>query len=166
MYRRSGSNLQDRRYDSALRLLHSLSLKPSDGSKLNKEGSLSSESEEEAEIQNKPVYLEEHFIRYEPLDLDTDAIRLLRILPDEAGKPIRCTLRNTMITAERYTCLSYAWQPDYPRRTIEVDGAPLIVSDNLFQFLTVARKFKIVQPLWIDAVCLNQADTREKNHQV
>jgi len=37
---------------------------------------------------------------------------------------------------------------------------------NLVTFLKYARQIKIYGPLWIDALCINQADIVERNSQV
>jgi hypothetical protein len=75
-------------------------------------------------------------------------------------------MRTTTISEENYSCLSYTWQPVKPRHNIEINGKRVDVGENLYQFLYAARSTNITNPLWIDALCINQSHEREKNHQV
>ena len=47
-----------------------------------------------------------------------------------------------------------------------VNGKRVSIRPNLSTFLVLARKFKIADWLGIDAICINQQDTMERNHQV
>ncbi|KAH3916675.1 hypothetical protein HBI56_048810 [Parastagonospora nodorum] len=66
-----------------------------------------------------------------------------------------------------YEALSYEWgNPEAPRHTIFLDGQNFKVRDNLFQALVCFRDMGVTGALWIDAICINQADHRERGHQV
>lgn len=72
---------------------------------------------------------------------------------------------------EKYRALSYEWgRPDAAMYTILVDNKSLPVRSKLYNFLEVYRKkqhtWQRVIPLWIDAICINQNDINEQNHQV
>jgi hypothetical protein len=106
---------------------------------------------------------------YEPLDHEADSIRVLEVLPGSNSSLIQCRMRHTTIKETRYTCLSYTWQPSSPEREISVNGYSLVVGDNLYQFLSAFRTYQgqnSNRSLWIDAICMNQSDLTEKNHQV
>ncbi|RFU27303.1 hypothetical protein B7463_g9013, partial [Scytalidium lignicola] len=66
-----------------------------------------------------------------------------------------------------YKALSYAWgalaSPRYP---ILVDGDTVMVTQNLHEALELIQTLPRMPALWIDAVCINQADDEEKRTQV
>ena len=76
----------------------------------------------------------------------------------------------------RYKCLSYTWDGgkydqvgekwSAPNMTILLDGQPLLVRQNLHDAITHLRLLEIYGPIWIDAICINQADVAERNSQV
>lgn len=158
-------------------------------------------------------------LNYEPLDLETDAIRLVRLNGfDDSGR-VLCTLQTTTISQARYIAVSYMWNLHtwnlptnfYRGSVINVDGTALKVETNIHDFLLRATEIvkatrlltdsssgdtpnfpgvRVVPPvgsscragepfaanlrnglqdidgLWIDAICLNQKNIQERNHQV
>jgi hypothetical protein len=110
---------------------------------------------------------QDHF-KHEPLDLESSSIRLLRIIPAQDPKEqIQCELRLAS-TEEQYTCLSYVWGDPNKGQYILVNGHLLWIGQNLHDFLTSARKMRSLttQYLWIDAICIDQTHTTEREHQV
>ncbi|PQE04207.1 heterokaryon incompatibility protein [Rutstroemia sp. NJR-2017a BVV2] len=70
-----------------------------------------------------------------------------------------------------YVALSYVWGDSSPsaQRQIYVNGYPLAVTQNLEAALQQLRKhYRIKQGfrIWIDAICINQADLAERGSQV
>lgn len=129
--------------------------------------------------------------QYEPLDKETTQIRLIKILPRAgADETIRCEMRTFLLDtrpripreyrdqgvthpslgdgyAPPYSCLSYVWGPPKPTQTMEFDGEPFTVRQNLFDFLKFARKEYERQPwLWVDQLCIDQSMEQERSHQV
>ncbi|RMJ18056.1 hypothetical protein CDV36_002280 [Fusarium kuroshium] len=113
---------------------------------------------------------------YSPFGYDEAAthIRVIRIKPG-CGEEIRCVMKRMRRTADRfvpiYSCLSYTWQPENPRRNIYIEkkrGKERVksIGKNLGDFLSAARDANITDWLWIDALCINQADPIEKGQQV
>ena len=106
---------------------------------------------------------------HKPLDHTRASIRLLRILPElsEFGL-IQAELIHATVDAP-YTCLSYVWGPARPHRLILMNGRVFRVRQNLWCFLSATRK-NLQRPLsklyWIDALCIDQDNTLERNHQV
>jgi hypothetical protein len=107
---------------------------------------------------------------YEPLPPRT--IRLLRVLPGDGEEvPIQCELlifplpeRNDQL--QLYEALSYVWGSMDTPYSILVSGRPVHIGQNLYQALHRLRHHVLDRVLWIDAICINQADTREKEQQI
>ncbi|KAK4032414.1 heterokaryon incompatibility protein-domain-containing protein [Parachaetomium inaequale] len=105
----------------------------------------------------------------ERLRRDGREIRLLTLLPGSGEEMIACTLRTASLeNAESYEALSYEWGDSRPLRTILLNGRKFEIGDNLFQALRYLRppSGNAARVLWIDALCINQSDFQERNHQV
>jgi hypothetical protein len=76
---------------------------------------------------------------YELLSHESNSIRVFTIYPNSSDARIRCIMQEEQLSVANYTCLLYTWQPSYPQHTIEVNGRPLSVGDNLYQFLHAYR---------------------------
>lgn len=68
--------------------------------------------------------------------------------------------------AVTYEALSYVWGDATPTESIFCDGAVLRIPKNLFNALQHLRLRNRPRFLWIDAICINQNDIEERNHQV
>ena len=110
---------------------------------------------------------DEQSFHYQPLANPGSSTRLVEIDPDTSSNgSIQIRLFESPLT-EDYTCLSYVWGPETDQHfPIIVNGEILSVRRNLHDFLCIARKKYPRRKLWIDAICINQADTNERNHQV
>ncbi|CAH0024543.1 unnamed protein product [Clonostachys rhizophaga] len=112
---------------------------------------------------------------YQPLQVSTSAstIRLLELCPAFAEDD---TIRMRLFTAELdkttagdYEALSYAWEEPSAsgqKESVYVNGFKIKVTSNLFSALSSLRKPSTSRLLWIDSICINQADVRERQHQV
>ena len=97
---------------------------------------------------------------------DSDEIRLLSLQPRSSGATIRCTINHVKLSSKpRYEALSYMWGPKV-RKPIEIDGRICNVRENLWSALSHLRFQDKRRTLWIDAICINQKDVGERNHQV
>lgn len=102
---------------------------------------------------------------YSPL-ADSNEIRLLDLQPRRPGQGIKCTTRHVKLSENpQYEALSYMWGPK-EHRQIEIDEAVVEVRQNLWDALLELRLEKDIRTLWIDAICINQDDISERNHQV
>lgn len=119
--------------------------------------------------------------RYEYKPLDPKHIRLLHVLPESTANDIRCHLVDyspDLSKRNRFAALSYCWGDSTPIATITIDGKPFDVAQNLYDFLqnrflhgshelSHDPKSKLSgRGLWVDAICINQADNEEKSSQV
>ena len=65
-----------------------------------------------------------------------------------------------------YEALSYTWGKATPIYPNTLNGDSLRVATNLYTALRHVRLQDTSRVLWIDAICINQHDIKEKNHQV
>lgn len=108
--------------------------------------------------------------QHAPLDRH-DSIRLLELLPDVFGEPLRRIIhqypRGHVVP---YEALSYTWgDPVFPEQIyVGVDPASpsMPITQNLYNAVQHLRKSHESRILWIDALCINQSNVEEKGHQV
>jgi Heterokaryon incompatibility protein (HET) len=110
--------------------------------------------------------------RYSPLSQKPNVIRLLVLLPSR-DKPeiLRCelveyTIRETDKANHPYEALSYVWGSMDKPQSIIIDDQKLEVTQNLYAALLRLRDREIPRIVWADAVCINQADEKEKGRQI
>lgn len=117
---------------------------------------------------------------YEPLRLDRQEIRLLQFVNPQTTQTLRCHITHFPLqSTPAYEALSYTWKEystsslvadttqngQATERLIEVDGRALCVFENVYNAMsTLASHTKGL--LWIDAICINQNDRTEREHQV
>ncbi|KAF2724319.1 HET-domain-containing protein [Polychaeton citri CBS 116435] len=68
-----------------------------------------------------------------------------------------------------FVALSYYWGPPSPVQHIILNNRPFPVGPNLFQALRHLRSHQRIRQgfkIWIDAICINQADIAERSAQV
>jgi Heterokaryon incompatibility protein (HET) len=105
---------------------------------------------------------------YDPLKQSKREIRLIHLKKsNRRTDPIRCEIK-TVSLDERpsFQALSYVWGEKTDTRPIIVSDTKVRVTANLFLALSHIRKDSDDVVLWIDALCINQADVFERNHQV
>ncbi|KAF2028046.1 HET-domain-containing protein [Setomelanomma holmii] len=112
---------------------------------------------------------------HEPLDTNRRHIRLIKLQRNESCQRVNtheddivCTIAT--FQSDRtppYIALSYTWGAPTPTRTILVNSRPHHVRENLYAFLRAFKDHESnEQYLWIDQLCIDQTNTRERNHQV
>ncbi|KAF8860423.1 hypothetical protein BDZ45DRAFT_567751, partial [Acephala macrosclerotiorum] len=95
-------------------------------------------------------------------------IRLLRLEPSfDVRATIRCSLiRTTVDSGMKFEALSYTWGDSGKEIWTVVDGLEVPVRPKLFEALIHLRHRDRIRTLWIDALCIDQNNILEKNHQV
>ncbi|KAI0847110.1 heterokaryon incompatibility protein-domain-containing protein [Daldinia vernicosa] len=110
---------------------------------------------------------------------DGRSFRLLSLLPgNDPADPIRCQLQVHSLTEDgqipQYTALSYVWGDPSFDIHVECDGGILPVNRGCFHALRSLRDSlrdlrqcpAFTPYFWVDAICINQSDKREKSAQV
>lgn len=98
--------------------------------------------------------------------------RQIRLIKITSTKPeLVCKLEVVSLEDKpTYSALSYVWGDPAITRTVLVNGERVNVTTNLASALEHAPKHlegaNVAPRLWADALCINQDDPDEKNHQV
>ncbi|CAH0028295.1 unnamed protein product [Clonostachys rhizophaga] len=102
-----------------------------------------------------------------------EIIRVLVLHPAATDKEvIQCSFRETPLwrgcsdSPQAYEALSYTWGEPRGTRPILCHGKTLLITPNCEQALLHLRGKKEPRQLWVDAICINQNSTEEKNEQV
>jgi hypothetical protein len=104
---------------------------------------------------------------YHYLPLASDEIRLLDLSPNDTGTEIYCSLRHVRLADNPdYEAVSYCWGDTNDQRKINCDAFVLEVTRNLHSFLSHNRHLDKTRAIWVDAICINQADVSERSAQV
>lgn len=115
---------------------------------------------------------------YTVLDKAEPSFRLLTLHPaKDRTSPLKCSLSNTSLNElPDFEALSYTWgspiegdkayESPASDQTILLNDMPFTIRKNLFDALTQLRLADASLVLWIDAICINQTDIDERNHQV
>ncbi|KAK4112883.1 hypothetical protein N656DRAFT_752984 [Canariomyces notabilis] len=113
--------------------------------------------------------------QYRPLAKDRCEIRLVRIVnvQEDPGKEVIMHLQvfsSPLDEAGPYIAVWYAWGDPTPTSKLVCNNAANWVPENTFWTLytiyhSTQRASTRAVTLWIDALCINQADVDEKNIQ-
>lgn len=115
------------------------------------------------------------------LDSVENQIRLIDILPRSENEHgiVCCRVFKTYLPPDNldsgldpqhYNALSYVWGDPFPTADIVLNGSVMAVTRNLESALRHLRDSPIPEarglPVWVDAICINQDDLKERNEQV
>lgn len=106
---------------------------------------------------------------YQPLDEERNEIRLLLVKAGSGSTRIQCNLQQAFLTSDpkpEYETISYCWGNHRRRTTILLDGERKSVPVSAEAALRRMRSTDTDRVIWIDSVCINQADPKERGHQV
>lgn len=112
-------------------------------------------------------------LEYSPLPASGGFLRLLDILPADNAADIECRLREASLYSQiSYKALSYAWIEDGNDEAIEknktfvCNGKQSTIHGNLHSALCAFRDAHSIVTLWVDYICINQQDNKERSQQV
>lgn len=101
---------------------------------------------------------------FEYRPLQGNEIRLLQIV---SAQTCHYTLVHVNINWNpRYAALSYTWGDTYSPEPVLLDNRQFWVTKNLRDALRRLQSHEQAIYLWVDAICINQLDDREKSHQI
>jgi hypothetical protein len=109
--------------------------------------------------------------RHLPLDPESRWIRVFDLQPPSSGNeedPIHGQLRAVCLDDNpSYSALSYAWGNPLPSRQVVFEaGQSLSVTENCYNALQQLRHSFRRRTLWVDSICIDQANEEEKSHEV
>ncbi len=105
---------------------------------------------------------------YQPID-PKDEMRILILLPPASPDEteLHCEIATATLSEKPfYEAVSYCWGDEGFQETLHVSDGILAITENLAAGL---RRFQLkdrARKLWVDALCINQHDDKEKWHQV
>ncbi|KAB2107292.1 hypothetical protein AG0111_0g3639 [Alternaria gaisen] len=106
-------------------------------------------------------------LAYQPIDSENGEIRLIKLLPGRYDDEIQLNLYTENLKYRpSYEALSYAWGTAPSLNRAIVNGFPVPVREGLDLGLRRLRLVDRSRTLWVDALCINQSDVRERSHQV
>jgi hypothetical protein len=110
-------------------------------------------------------------IHYSSLDISKQDIRLLILQPStDFSAPLRATVFTACIQghATQYQALSYVWGDSTIVEDIFLDASldAVKIGHNLALAFRYIRHRSESMTLWADALCINQRDVTEREHQV
>jgi len=107
--------------------------------------------------------------RYRPLQYD-DEIRLVEIRPDPyCSGAIHCEIihRRRSDPSLKYEALSYTWGGISKSKRIVINtSCEFSVTPNCYDALRRVRHLEGTRLIWIDAICINQEDNKERTRHV
>lgn len=105
---------------------------------------------------------------YVPLDVVAHEIRVVVLMPSpDPSSPIVLHMGHSPLHSDvTYAALSYRWGVDETMEEINLNGLKKNVRKSLADILRSIRCPNSQQPMWIDAIAINQDDVLERNRQV
>ncbi|XHG07725.1 hypothetical protein AWENTII_010861 [Aspergillus wentii] len=100
--------------------------------------------------------------------LSENRIRLINLYPGCLDDEIKCSVQEATLSdpSLSYYALSYVWGTFDEESYIELNGERFRVTKNLAEALRRLRQADQIETIWIDALCINQTDKKEKDTQV
>ncbi|KAM0324789.1 hypothetical protein ACHAQA_007755 [Verticillium albo-atrum] len=107
---------------------------------------------------------------YQPIEGKTE-FRLLILEPGEFNDPLQCRLYTaSTLDAPTYDAMSYTWADETgdatKSSTVRLDAQPFPVTKNCESAMKRVRRQYSPRTIWIDAICVDQMNDRERGHQV
>ncbi|KAG4295202.1 hypothetical protein FPRO06_01786 [Fusarium proliferatum] len=106
--------------------------------------------------------------QYKPFDLESAGFRLV-LLEKGAQTQLRCQIVQAYLDKRvilTYEALSYSWGRQTTLHEIVVNGKVLSITESLHEALYHLRNPDEDRMLWVDALCIDQNNIKERGHQV
>lgn len=89
----------------------------------------------------------------------------MQLLPG-SDDPIRIKITTCLMTELAFNALSYTRRETAEDLPIECEDYTVLVPKSLYPFLQLLRQSGHVEPLWVDAICIDQYNDREQSYLV
>jgi hypothetical protein len=104
---------------------------------------------------------------YEPLDVLTDEIRLLRVSKRYPwSKPVIKLCEHLLEKAPRYDAISYTWDNQEMDQSLQLHKGIIRTTKNVVHIVSKRASWMQARYLWIDAICIDQSNIPEKQSQI
>ena len=105
---------------------------------------------------------------YQPLNSESREIRVLELSGGSWQEGLAGTLRTASLDSQpSYEALSYTWGVSNESRSITIDKHSTVsITDNLARALRRLRGRLTKRTIWCDAICIDQSNIEEREHQV
>jgi hypothetical protein len=98
------------------------------------------------------------------------ATRMVVLFPGQRKDPLHCTIAIVDPYKENYDALSYTWATEdgdaNKTGRIHCPDGVIAITENCDAALRQLRLPTTPRQLWVDAICIDQGNTKERNHQV
>lgn len=94
------------------------------------------------------------------------AFRYMVLQPGLGDEPLVCTLHTSNLQEVDYEAISYLWSTEVQDHDISCNDTIFKITPNLNEALRQVRRAEVRRNLWVDSICINQKDLKEKGHQV
>lgn len=114
-------------------------------------------------------YVPQNHRTYSPLNRKLHDIRILVLKAGQPHMPLECHLLQLPLNKAQeigFETISYCWGDPKDQAVIDVEGFPLRVPISAIEALQQFRYLDEDRFLWLDSICLNQADLEERGHEV
>jgi hypothetical protein len=101
--------------------------------------------------------------------LSNRMIRLLQLDSTASSNNLRYNMQYAELGAQTYCAVSYCWGAPVPAgalKLISINGETVWIRPTLHSFLETMALNNLGMGLWIDAICIDQRNARELNHQI
>lgn len=113
----------------------------------------------------KLVFGDRFGVEYKPLT--STELRLVRLHPGIDEEPLRGALQHyDHDDGVSYAVLSYAWKSNEEHEIIYINGCNFEIRGNLAKLLRSLRKPGKSILLWVDAICINRNDSKDRDPQI
>lgn len=123
-------------------------------------------SPERLAAEDKFLYLFQH----RRFDLERPGLRLMRLVAGGAKSDLECHIFQAYMDTHKanipYKALSYVWGSDKLSHRLTANGQVLYITSMLYDALWCLRHPREDRILWVDAICIDQSNVRERGHQV
>ena len=106
--------------------------------------------------------------RYLTIPSEARTIRLLTVYHHDSNGLLHCSLSTARLDdLPSFIALSYTWGEQEATQDILLNGSRFMIRPNLYDFLdTVATQSLCGELLFVDAICIDQSNVRERESQI